>query len=408
MEIGFKSKGFLIQLTRIGVHDYMCLNKPFHFVTCQKKNDNELWVCTFKEHAMAVLNLKTGECHLMDGPSGFSVPSWGGSKCFLTSGNYVFFVELSGQRIIKYNFKEGDIQCYPLMEGYSDCSDVNYLAAIMQGKYVWVFPKYENIIYAFDIEKNAVTKYEIKINSRELEMYYKKPLFVKARKNFLTVSLFSTVLKTEFKFNLATREINANRLPENVGECLDIAVYNGEIYALTINNEVYRWNEGAYIADKIMDFHTKKGFSRVVATRENLWLLPSRSDKIIKYDLSRGNYYEYEDYPDGFKFNEEIGGQARFFLSCEYCDVEYFAMCATTHMLSINKATGKADWLRVHGPKAKEYFELLSNSNKINVTESIVPLNKFLMVLTERNNDVGVGMEQQKAVGKRIYDFFVT
>ncbi|WP_027397421.1 hypothetical protein [Anaerovibrio lipolyticus] len=354
----------------------------FHFVACQKKSSTELWICTFNEKALASVNLETGESHLIDGPSGFSVMGWAGSNIFLIKDEFLFLVELTGRRLLKYNYKLESTQCYAFMKGHYNCSDLNYLLAFIFDGYVWVFPKYESIIYAFDIDKNEVLEYDIGINEQEKLDCKGEVVFIKALKKDLEVRLYSPNLKRVYTFNLSNKQIRYDSLPSNLSECLDITIFDNIFFALTKKNEIYCWKESELLAKKILDYSSiESGFSRIVATKVNLWILPSRYNEILVYNYKKNRVEKYLDYPEGFAFNEENERQSRFYLSCEEDSIEYFSMCATSHMLYINKEDGKAEWLKINGPSMEEFVALYQKSKVGVVTEKMLPLETFLNIL---------------------------
>lgn len=319
-----------------------------------------------------------------------------GSSVFYQEGDITYFFINKGKRLLLYDDKK---KSYRFLELGLEEKYLNMIASITKrNDELFVIPMYDNNLIRInvktgEVECNNIVNTSIHSNNEQI------PFFAKCNEIVNDVMwLFPTINSQAIKYKMSTGEIENIDIPDVIGQPINVIGYNNYFFILTIQGDVYCWNEKNNEVKKVIDNPTeqkKNVFSIMHIAKNNLWLLPSYGNDIYVYNLKSNFLKKYEFYPDGFKYNapscmEKYSYKIQNGLKC------YMAMHAGNYIFCIDENTGEGEWVDANWPDEDYTISYLCAKEKTNFFDPEMTLNTYFDYIKKRNiqkkgNCYGIG-----------------
>jgi len=367
------------------------INRNILFSTCALVDD-KIYSFTNCENLPIIMELSSKKIIFLDNLINY--------KPFIVDGMIcdrkdIFVFSLDGKRLMKFNVYERTCQYYDI-----DCHEKdwgNYAAFARYGKYLYIFPKYKDMLVRVDVELGVVTqgKY-VKLNQKE------KVFFSCGYQAGSIVWLLHMQGDLIVAYNLEQDNWQKYKLPIKINDGVHIVEHNNMLYILSSEGNIYCWN---ILENSIRNFAdcSKWGngineFSKIVITDKIIYLLPALGENILIMSLD-GKIDLYHSYPKNFQYYGPEGWY-KYYGYCENEDYYFFAMRTATFILRIGKRDGKVQWITPKLPLYKEYIKVCMWYRGI-LQERETCLNKFFICI---NSDFTSFLNHKYAAGNQIWE----
>lgn len=307
-----------------------------------------------------------------------------GSSVFYQEGDISYFFINKGKRLLLYDDKK---QSYRFLELGLEKKYLNMIASITKrNDELFVIPMYDNDLIRINIKTGDVECKSI-ANTSIYSSNEKIPFFAKCNEIDNDVMwLFPTINSQAIKYKMSTGESEYIDIPDVIEQPINVIGYNNEFYLLTLQGDVYCWNDKSNEVKKIIDNPTeqkKDAFSVIHIAHNNLWLLPSYGNDIYVYNMKRNVLKKFELYPDEFKYNAPtcMGKYTYCIKNGSKC---YMAMHAGNHIFCIDENTGESEWVDPKWPDEEYTVGYLCSRGKTNFFELEMTLNTYFDYIKKR------------------------
>lgn len=216
---------------------------------------------------------------------------------------------------------------------------INFAAFERCGLDYYIFPKYGDKILVFDLEKNTITEI-----AGYLEDNNEIQCVCRVNNDLWILPQNADIICC---FNLNTKKNQKFKLNRTIKDCVHAVYKEGSIYILNMFGIIYIWDIEKKDLKEIMAAETEHDdrytMSRIIYAGNSLILLPARGSDIKIYDLQKEKVSIYHEYPEDY-FDETTW--YRFYGYCDDEEYYYFAMCAGSYLLRIDKQTGRLIWTK--------------------------------------------------------------
>lgn len=353
------------------------------FCACTKLGDF-MYCVSLLEGALMRMDLNNGQLSLLGDICRFGGMRWsGGVSCIFSNGK-IFLLDNKCRKIIEYNI--GDDSSKQIKWDARCFTDKmpNYLVGINYGERIFIFPRYDNILYIFNSNKGAFEE-SIRLSSQEMTVNTSsdetipQETFSRIVRRGDEVWLF-TRKSVVICFSLSKKNIIRElRLPDCIDGCEDVILSNNICYILDINSNIYAWDRYSGFVKSIIKFNrTEHYYHRIVVTKKNMWILPGWGKEIEILDLTTNKLKTYDRYPVDFKYVMLYTIQSKY---NEYTEDEkyfYFAMSTSNYMLVICKETGREQWIHPVAPTIDNRMQFILKTRHFIFESKRFNLNKFL------------------------------
>lgn len=302
----------------------------------------------------------------------------------------IYALDSEGDNLLIFDLDKGN--CQYIWLGCAREPKVNFAAFERYGTCYYIFPKYDNKVLVYDIEKNKITKTCKYINGKqEIQC---------ACREENNVWILPKNTGRIYCFHLTDMEVQIYKLEVVLQNCVHAVFYGGYVYVLEKFGSVYRWDIKKALLQTVLKAGDdgKETMSRILYAGNKLILLPAYAKDIRILDLTAKEVQVYLDYPkDFFYYNTNW---LKYYGYCEDEEYYYFAMCAGNYMLMVKKKTGEILWKRpILDILGEKVAQLLNNSGEYLFQEGALEI-KDLLKLERKNSISGYGAD----VGRRVYE----
>lgn len=317
------------------------------FFSCGKQG-NMLYCNLFLGVCLVRMDLRDGRFSVLEGMQGPVGTDWWGGTDYLFLEDKLYIVSNRLSQVAEYSLSQDECSYWPIEEPCFALSCPNYSLCLLQGDKIYIFPRFDDVLRIFDINAHAVTEHRY----LPLDDSYRYEEGSEADGALVSyalladnaVWLFSRKKPVAWRYSLLSHEVDEQISLGECRGCVSAAWHGGAFYLLDGEGDVYVWTGRG--AERLCRTGKKDGyFFRIAVTKKHIWLLPSMGDDILRYDFSTGRLEVYQDLPKDFRYTLIFPVQAKFYQGCEDASHYYFTMCASSHMLILDKDTGEARWL---------------------------------------------------------------
>lgn len=292
---------------------------------------------------------------------------------FIQAGDNLVATSIWGNQVYLYDAPKNkwlvlDVGCHQKPWG-------NFLDVFWYNEDVYILPRYKEFLVKIDVEKRKVLQLACPVLTqvdKEKVVSCKKGQFI---------YLFEQYGRQVFIYDLKTKNHKQKELPDTIKDIVSIRIHKGVFYILSGCGRLDTWDEKDNVLQGIVEPFGEAGsniFTDLAVTDRNIWLLPQLGDDIFIYDYKDRILERYEDYPANYAY-ADFTDYPKFAQGREYQDKIYFGMHSANHLLTIDKNTGMAEWLKPILPTTKETFfyrkklglSLLEDERKVSLEEYI-------------------------------------
>lgn len=323
----------------------------------------------------------------------------------LSDEGELFALEMNGKRLLQYDVSKKlcrylDIDCHN--EGYG-----NYAAFAKYGSYVYIFPRYRNAFLKVNLETQVMEKkqelyYEAagtdKGDSRKAYEYFKCGC-----QSGSTVWLYQNQKHMLVRYELDKDFWEIYKLPLGVDDCADIVEYKDTVHLLSFQGNVYTWdieNCSMKLLADCTDGIERYKFSKLAVTDKKLFLLPSLGKDIFCVESDTGRAEIYQNAPKELQYYADESW-SKYHGYCEDEEHYYFAMRSGNFLFSVNKESGKEEWINFDFPTKEDYINAYLKYSSRLIYENPFPVREILSFLNHCTA-CEAGKEEASA-GKRIW-----
>ena len=256
----------------------------------------------------------------------------------------IFLISWSSLSIAMYDVDTHIIQ--PIYEEKDDTTNIFNIE--VWNKYIYLFLRKKDEIIVIDKE-GIITKYPFVLKEDKMVM---SSCRVKDEIWFVPKEG-----KKYYRFSLEKKSFLTDELPFELKKCIDISIYNDQVFILDGNN-IKVWNEeDVYNNVKIKDMVIDEiMFGMLIPLKNKIYILPKMGDDILEVSYD-GLLRKYQEYPEGYAYTQpnswlDIG--AKYFSYESKDGIYYFPRRATNYMLSIDSQTENINWIAIKEPGNKE------------------------------------------------------
>lgn len=332
--------------------------------------DDELYSFTAIDHLPLIVNLKTEKICLLNDMENYDLSFVADSMWAIRDGDNIFVIELNGERLLQYNFKEKKC-CYYKIE----CNGKQWDNCAALAKYknkVYVFPKYKKGIIKIDIKSGKIEKNEEVY--RIINSYKTKEKCKKENKYFQCgcqdgniLWLFQESGNLVVAYNIKNDSWREYELPIEINHCIHTIMHNGLMYILCSDGRIFLWDMKSDMIERIFEY-SEEGeaidiYSRIAVADKIIFMLPALGQDILKINVETKRVEKYTAYPEEFcYYNPENCSKYNGY--CENDRFYYFSMRSANYILQIDKHDGREKWIKPQLPLVTEYMEVYMSYNE--------------------------------------------
>lgn len=273
----------------------------------------------------------------------------------------IYILELDGRRLLQYDVVSKEFRC--LYINYDGDSWGNFAMFTKQEEYIYIFPRKADNLIKIDLSKESIIREKISLSIGEDS--YLSCAFRSGNK----VVLIGEKGETLWTYDLTSGGFTEKRIDENMETVIAASVFEDNAYLLGIKGGVYVCSTKNYSIKRIRKSNQDiepYTWGNITVTQKNIWLLPAFGDSI--YVLDRGSLKEsvLGEYPHDFSYID-LEGNGKYYGYGENQDTYFWAQRMGNYMLSIDKNSGRGEWVKLINPLKKDlYYALLENVGQIN------------------------------------------
>lgn len=312
------------------------------FIDCDICND-EMYFFTERKPAFCKMNMHTFDISYIE--------SFDAQRCEISKhksnmiqsvGDKIYSLDIRGKYLLVYDsikdiYENIEIDCN--YEAFG-----NFLSLNRVENTIFVFTSKQNILVKLECETGKVSKKRIIKDKGNI-----LPLVCSCQVGE-DIYLFQENSSDVIVYNTGNDSISIIMLGEqNIG-CKDVKYYNNHLYILGKNNAIILLDITEKKIKKIRNQMTdEKEGSMLFLTDKYIWILPSRGNDIVRFDLNTKEEYLYDEYPSDFAYHVPSEWK-KYTHFCESEEYYYLAMRSSDYMLSISKAGGEIKWIKPNLP----------------------------------------------------------
>ena len=392
------------------------MNNAVLFISCAKLN-NDFYCSTFAHGYTIKIDLNTGVCHLVGGAVPNISQKWGLVLGYAYWNGAVYFVDASYKQIARYELhtKKTD---YIEWNG-RHCSDMSpnicYVASYKDR--MFIFPRFDGIVSVVNMSDNKLEN-EISILHKVSYEYIEEKRHTVLGEETIPIPLISAVVKKDdsiYVFSsfsdsvtyLSMIDYSVKEIPFdwNGKDIIDAAFSQGKFYILDSCGDVYIWIKNNTRVKLFIKSDQNEGYyySRILPTDENIWILPGWGENIRKIDLGNGRDTIYDSFPEKFEYIKADRYRAKYAYGFDDDQKYYLSSFAANYLLTIDKNSGKEQWLRPHGIEKKDVKQFIIDNHVMKCLENeLFDLDTFLDVAKLESNEKVI--DSRADYGKYIWE----
>lgn len=361
----------------------------FLFTNCTLFH-NELFVLGVLGGLPAKINLYSGKIEYYDDIKGLIAEKKSVIIDFMENfQDKIYALSSDGFNLMILDMKEYQCHYIPLNCNYQ--TEMNFVAFERYQSDYYIFSKYGNRIFVFNIEKNTVTEIPGCLDDTD-----EIQCTCRVENSVWILPKESNII---YCYDLSKRIKERCELKGIIRNCIHAVFKNGCIYILNRFGIIYIWNIKKRELTEITVLEKKNNerlsMSKIIYAGNKLILLPAYDKDIKILDLSTRRIELYHNYPNDF-YDWTVW--LKFYGYCEDEEYYYFAMCAGNYLLRIEKKSGKLIWTRVD-PLGEAAMQFYSAKCSIVFSESqICKPTDLIKVLPKSKNQY-----RKMDIGKSIY-----
>lgn len=311
--------------------------KRFVFSNCTMAH-NDLFLIGMMGGLLAQMSPDSGEIRYYDIMKEFAMKEKTVIVDFLDFyQNKIYALDSKEDNLVIFDMENSQCQYISL-----ECSHqpwLNFVAFERYGSNYYIFPKYENIILVFDIEKSSIRRETDYLNNIDEVQC--------ACRVGNSVWLLPKGANVIYCYHLDNKSTEVYELNNRIEDCVH-AIFDGEyIHILNKYGIIYRWDIKQKELQENVVLETKhckeESMSRIIHAGNQLILLPAWGNDIKILDIETKKVEVYHDYPNDFLFQRET---FKFYGYCENEKYYFFAQCFGNYFLKIEKQSGEFVWVK--------------------------------------------------------------
>lgn len=291
----------------IMIQDVYDQEKTASFITYLIDGD-VMWFAAFFFNGLFKMDMKTKQISFVGKFPGEQNQNWMYSK-IMKFGNRLFFFPAMAESIVEFDINTSSVKMHAIKLLTNRIAQISgFFSAILWKKWVYMLPLVGHVIVKFNIETGEM-RYEE-------DWYEKLRPFVKDDQ----ATLFSSVVQREkyiwcpcwqdnliFRFDLESLEFTTYRVGLRNNTYYNIAEGGGDFWFVTLDGDaVVRWNPDTQKTRqyKIPEWVSKEkiGLFWPIFYKGTVWIFPAAGDKILKLNVQSGEFSEFTQYPEGFRY----------------------------------------------------------------------------------------------------------
>lgn len=258
--------------------------------------------------------------------------------------NKIYALEMSGDYMCEYSLETQYVRYIKI-----DCAnrvDGNFALLQREKERIYIFDRVYGVsIYDAQSDKIEKIPYPIRENEIITGCSFKDQYFLLPQ-NGNRVFVFDSLKKTW----------NTIHLPITLRQVVHVAADQEDIYILMKDGTIIEWDgkKSFEFIDVVQKkYNSENVTSRICITKNNLIVLPSLVEDILKIDRENRILETVNDYPEDFHYVNV--GWTKYVGYCETEDNYIFACRASQYLLKISKMDEKISWIRSEVDSAELY-----------------------------------------------------
>ncbi|MBO5032041.1 MAG: hypothetical protein J6D08_09185 [Lachnospiraceae bacterium] len=274
----------------------------------------------------------------------------------------LYVLDVSGEFLIQYSLSTFHYKYINI--GCNKHKDSNFACLCAYNRKVYIFTREQRELIVYDVVKDAAER----IQYPDVYSEY----YITGCKLNDSYFIFPKNGKDVLEYDFIQNKWKIHCLHLDLVNCMHAIAENEYIYILLASGSVLKWN---YYSEKIEIivsleeiYKASNAASRICLTKEEIIILPSVAQDIIKVDRVSNKISTYKDYPKDFSYASDKKHWSKYYGYCEN-DTEYYFACRTSgYILKIEKQNGRISWIKSEIDK-REMFRIYLERNKSFVYE---------------------------------------
>lgn len=352
--------------------------------------DKYVYFYTVLEGLPCRVNVETGKTELIKASNVSCLKKVDYISDMISCHNKVYAFSRPGNVVMEYNPENNKITEIPLNCDYFSWG--NYALITPYKSNLYIFPRGKKEIVILDCNIRKLQRKSIDVCNVDKFQWG----CVSGECAWLFPQYGNKIAYIDFN-SLLEEEL---RLEVEIKDLVHVAEYNGNIFMLMRDASICMLDTKERKASLIRASMGQDAFSRIIATKKKIVLLPALEKDIGIINLENREMTRYHDYPQGFKY---LGNknESKYMGSCVGDrNIRYFAMQSANHILCINTELGDISWIKPQMFSLEEKISYLYKHGVNPILEEKNFLNSFLKVIgipqTKASALPNIGLEESE------------
>lgn len=284
---------------------------------------------------------------------------------------YAYILELDGKYLIRYDLEKNQYKYVEI--NYDGKTWDNFMLITERNDIIYIFPKTLKYLILYDTKKDVVS-YEKMDNPDLLNR-----IWTCAVQYGNKVYLFEANSSCIWEYDFLSKQVQCIDVHEELGSVVYVKCYQGNIYILNVDGDVYKWKiqQESIVMIRESCNHVENEWAIIIPTDKNVWLLPAFGNEIV---CIRNENWEETIFPineDDYIY-EDMRRWSKFYGYCMVGDDIYFAMRSSKYMFTIDKVNSNGKWVNVEISSTKGLFDCIEKNPSIGKLEESITLTDYI------------------------------
>lgn len=320
------------------MNDVRMINN-FRF-NCGALKDNEMYFFPEIANALMKINIDSLEISSIPGIAGHVIYENRRAEYMCAYEDNIFAVDEKGEYIEKINPAKKEAEYVALKDYHKTWG--NFVYVTNQNGKIYMFPIDKPELHTLDMKE--MKHVDIRLY-KQLEGHE----FTSGCQSGNIVILYAKQSPWIAKYDLIKETLTITNLGNRIEGCMYATCDNENLYILTNECHICKWNIALEQIEKIVDITAyskdEDTYEFMDLTDEKIIVLPKMGKEILLIDIRTGSIEIFTDYPKDFRYTGDHN-KVKFSRAVQDGEYYYHTLKRANYLLKIHRKSGEVQWCK--------------------------------------------------------------